>query len=279
MKPLTASATSFVAVLRRRLASAAAFEREHGRKALVEEARIRIGASVTGSASRSVGRPSLRELSLCSKLINTSPAPLLQVFLDEGGDARLSELCDEYGALEKELVKRQRSYSPAYPAEYRIGMGGALLLYALVRLTKPTTVLETGVADGYSSFFILHALSNNGSGQLISCDTSSSCGAILSSEEKREWCLETLDSAHTRAAFLAVVARAPRIDLFIHDSDHSYRWQTFELESIVRHLDQHGMIVCDDADASYAFVDFATRIGVPPLMLVEDRKVVGVLQL
>jgi predicted O-methyltransferase YrrM len=45
------------------------------------------------------------------------------------------------------------------------------LLYALVRMRKPQLAIETGTGHGFGTRAIGDALSANGKGQLISCDT------------------------------------------------------------------------------------------------------------
>ena len=57
--------------------------------------------------------------------------------------------------------------------KYAIGASAGLkevALYLLVRKYKPKVILETGVANGISTYFILKALHLNGSGKLISID-------------------------------------------------------------------------------------------------------------
>jgi len=44
------------------------------------------------------------------------------------------------------------------------------LLYVIVRLKQPETVVETGVRGGLSSAYILNALEENGTGELVSID-------------------------------------------------------------------------------------------------------------
>lgn len=44
------------------------------------------------------------------------------------------------------------------------------LLYTIARLSRPATVVETGVASGRSSFSILQALADNGEGLLYSIE-------------------------------------------------------------------------------------------------------------
>jgi len=45
-----------------------------------------------------------------------------------------------------------------------------IILYLLIRKTKPKTVVEAGVSRGVSSLFILQALEDNNKGNLISID-------------------------------------------------------------------------------------------------------------
>jgi predicted O-methyltransferase YrrM len=259
----------------RRVASLRSLRQRYGTRALADEARVRMAALVLGRAGRAAGRPSLRDLAIASRRIDTAREVVLQEIVGTGIGSHLPALYQEYAALDAELAERQQAYMPQYPAEYRIGEGSAFLMYAVVRLLQPQILLETGVADGYSSFFILRALDANSSGHLTSCDISATCGGILSPEDRRRWTLEVVSPTSPRRAFSAVLGRMPPLDVFVHDSDHSYRWQMFELESALGRMTPGGLLGCDDADASYAFIDFAARVGVAPTMLVERRKVFG----
>ena len=46
----------------------------------------------------------------------------------------------------------------------------AAITYTLIKLLKPDIVVETGVGAGVSSLTILHAMEENGAGQLVSID-------------------------------------------------------------------------------------------------------------
>lgn len=46
-----------------------------------------------------------------------------------------------------------------------------MLVYSLIRSLKPSVVLETGVANGFSSAYILEALNRNNHGHLFSIDS------------------------------------------------------------------------------------------------------------
>ncbi|MDQ1280386.1 MAG: hypothetical protein QG670_1649 [Thermoproteota archaeon] len=69
--------------------------------------------------------------------------------------------------LEENLNKRSRYCGSWYPS---IGTGLGTVLYVLCRQLKPYVVVETGVAGGMSSSYILCALEENKYGRLYSID-------------------------------------------------------------------------------------------------------------
>ena len=50
------------------------------------------------------------------------------------------------------------------------------------------------------------------------------------------------------------------IDIFIHDSLHSYEHMLFEFQTAWPHLRGGGVILSDDIDANCAFYDFAAEV-------------------
>jgi predicted O-methyltransferase YrrM len=68
------------------------------------------------------------------------------------------------------------------------------------------------------------------------------------------------------------------IDMFFHDSDHSYRNQEHEYSVFYERLRPGGFLVSDDIDASYAFLDFCRRHSVRPGVLIAQRKLLGVVR-
>ena len=113
----------------------------------------------------------------------------------------------------------------------------------------------------------------NGVGRLHSVDVSRQVGSLLTEAEKREWTLHVADGS--KAGFREVLETIPAIDLFIHDSDHSYWWQSFELESALGHVSPGGIIASDDCDKSYAFLDFCASLPAGAFLLHDSRKVFG----
>jgi hypothetical protein len=61
----------------------------------------------------------------------------------------------------------------------------------------------------------------------------------------------------------------------IHDSDHGYGWQTWELRTAFENLRSGGLLVCDDADDSYAFLDLCKDVQRRPVFLIERSRIVG----
>ena len=67
--------------------------------------------------------------------------------------------------------KKYPSKEKPYPIDYSLNVDSRKFLYYLCRIIKPTNVVETGVAYGLSSLFILAALNKNKHGNLFSIDS------------------------------------------------------------------------------------------------------------
>lgn len=133
-------------------------------------------------------------------------------------------------------------------------------IWCLVRHTKPVHVVETGVAHGFTSRFILEALALNGAGHLFSIDrppldpeTRSHVGLAVAGHHTERW---TLIANSSRRALPGLVKRLGTIDLFIHDSLHTERNVCFELEHIWPALRPGGIAVVDDIDSNWGFDAF-----------------------
>ena len=110
------------------------------------------------------------------------------------------------------------------------GGGNYTLLYFLSRKLKPNTVVETGVAAGWSSLAILRALEKNNKGKLYSSDfpyfrlenPEQYVGYLAKNEtNKSNW---YLDIRGDDVAIPEILKRIGNndIDLFHYDSDKSY---------------------------------------------------------
>jgi predicted O-methyltransferase YrrM len=135
-------------------------------------------------------------------------------------------------------------------------------IWCLIRHLRPANVVETGVAHGMTSRFILEALETIGAGKLWSIDlpplnpmTRQEVGVAVrqAGVPVDRW---TYIAGTSRRRLPALLSRLGRIDLFIHDSLHSNRNVMFELECAWRYLSAGGVIVVDDIDANDAFDTF-----------------------
>jgi hypothetical protein len=133
-------------------------------------------------------------------------------------------------------------------------------IWCLIRHARPATVVETGVAHGVTSRFILEALERNDAGHLWSIDLPpvertwhGHVGIAVVGRPRQRW---TYVKGTSRRRLPRLLAQLGRIDLFVHDSLHSARNVRFELEQAWRALGPGQAAVVDDIDANSAFQGF-----------------------
>lgn len=166
------------------------------------------------------------------------------------------------------------------------GIPGAADVYVVVRALKPAIIVETGVASGVSSAHILRALAANGAGTLHSIDLPNvqegsvlpegrGSGWIVPDALRSRWKLQLGD---TRELLPRLLRTLERVDLFIHDSDHSYECMSFEYEQALPHLAEGGLLMSDDTHLHTAWDDFCakhrlrpTRVGVVGVTRIRSR--------
>jgi Methyltransferase domain len=137
-------------------------------------------------------------------------------------------------------------------------------IWSIIRHTRPNIVVETGVAHGMTSRFILEALQRNGSGNLWSIDlppvnpqTRQEVGiAVDGATLRKRW---SYIAGTSRRRLPGLLSQLRRVDLFIHDSMHSARNVAFEMDLAWRYLTPGGVIVVDDIDINPSFEAFAER--------------------
>lgn len=250
--------------------------REYGFREAIERSALWAADRVLGSTLHRHSRTSLSDLAEAAASMHFSADELVRSYLFSGNaDATLAQVHSEYETLSAEIARRYNRNMTVYPRCYAVEHGSAFLLYALVRSFKPSVVLETGVANGHSSFYILRALDANEHGQLHSIDCSAEVGSLLSDQEKERWQLHVLPPKGLMGNFLHLIDTLPPIDLFFHDSDHSYFWQSFEIQAALKKLSPTGVLASDDCDGCYAFLDVCKQATLHPVFLVEMRKVFG----
>ena len=151
-------------------------------------------------------------------------------------------------------------------------------LYMVVRCAKPKVFIETGVFDGLSSSVILQALHDNDIGYLVSIDlpatetikgstdgmtnTSLPPGASpgwVVPEYLRQRYRLLLGDSHDLLPEL--FREYPSVDIFFHDSLHTFNHQYFEYTTAWPHLVDGGLLLSDDIFWNAAFDQFCREKG------------------
>jgi predicted O-methyltransferase YrrM len=147
--------------------------------------------------------------------------------------------------------------------------------YMVVRFSKPRIIVETGVFDGQSSSVILLALKyNDDNGKLISIDlpankaiegsTVKMVESELPSNCKPGWVIPDYLRDNHRLIFgdakellpRLLSEEYPQIDIFFHDSLHTFEHQCFEYSTAWPCLRESGIMLSDDIFWSSAFHKF-----------------------
>ena len=136
----------------------------------------------------------------------------------------------------------------------------ARLCYFVCRVMKPEVVIETGVAYGVTSAYILQALQENGKGELHSIDlpplgqnVDEYVGALIPSDLKNRWSLHRGSARHLLPEVLKKVGQ---VDIFLHDSLHTYGHMLWEFTTVLSKLRPGGVLLSDDIAENKAFHDW-----------------------
>ena len=170
------------------------------------------------------------------------------------------------------------------PFSFRIlavDVSSRLALYVLCRTLKPEVVVETGVASGMSSSFILRALDKNAKGKLYSIDVPwhtvkhiwqrNPADAPLHEQEietKSGWVIPDrlrdrwdLTIGRTSEKLPQLLKNIAPVDVFFHDSAHTYENMVWEFQTIWPNLSKGGVMMAHNIDKHTAFADFEKSVG------------------
>lgn len=139
-----------------------------------------------------------------------------------GGQLKIDELFERHSSA-LQVAEQRVGEQPV-----RLGGGGAIdLIYSLVRWKKPSFVVETGVASGWSSLAVLLALKDNEMGFLVSVDRPDMrvlkddiIGAAVLPDLYDRWTL--LRGVDRDNLPRALGAAGDALEFFHYDSDKSY---------------------------------------------------------
>lgn len=182
--------------------------------------------------------------------------------------ASLSEFLTEPAVEETEQEIRQRigQLPPGLPLPliFNADFTLARLCYAMCRTLRPRIVMETGVAYGVTSTFILKAMQVNNSGTLHSVDLPSSqrgaeqaVGILIPETLRERW---QLYRGVSRRLLPRLLPKLRPVELFIHDSMHTYRNMLWEFHTVRPYLAARGALISDDVSANAAFLEWVNSV-------------------
>ena len=173
--------------------------------------------------------------------------------------------------FEKFRFENFPSKKKPYPIDYSIHEDSRLFLYAICKILKPDLVVETGVAYGISSAYILQALHENDKGTLYSIDnvfkpweSLEMIGNAIPSKIQDRWKL----IIGTRSEkFDDLFQSLEKVDIFLHDSLHTYKNMLLEFQTSWPFIKNSGFLLSDDIIGNNAFLEFYSANKGHPMLL------------
>jgi len=168
-------------------------------------------------------------------------------------------------------------------AKSRCVMGGAAdiaLLYATIKITGASHVVETGVAYGWSSLAILVAMEGR-DGSLVSIDrpypgmgNEPYIGIAVPERYRSHWSL--VREPDRNGLRKAIRQFTQKLDLVHYDSDKTYWGRLFGYGLLWDALKPGGIFISDDIQDDMAFVDFTKAKGIAVSVTQAAGKYVGI---
>jgi hypothetical protein len=171
---------------------------------------------------------------------------------------------------EIEAVIRQRQASLPSGAPFGQFHNGdaslGRLCYLAARALRPKSIVETGVCYGVTSSYLLQALKDNREGHLRSIDLpplgkngDDYVGWLVPRDLCGRWSLRRGTSPKLLGPLLKELGA---IDLFVHDSLHTYGNMKVEFNLAWPVLRPGGVLIADDIEGNAAFHELSLRTDV-----------------
>lgn len=171
------------------------------------------------------------------------------------GESALSE-------IEAQVHRRIEALRPVAPfplmhnADYTL----ARMAYIVCRVLRPSAVVETGVAYGVTSAFILKALESNGHGELHSVDlpplrrrSDEFIGAAIPEDLRARW---RLHRGTGQRVLPIILPRLTGVGVFVQDSLHTLQNILAELQLVTPRLSRPSAVLVDDIQDNAAFASW-----------------------
>lgn len=154
---------------------------------------------------------------------------------------------------------------PRFALRHNADFRFARLCYIACRALRPQIVVETGVAYGVTTSFVLKALETNDRGRLYSIDlpplgvaADDAVGQLVPDKLRSRW---TLLRGTSRRILPSLLDRLGTVEVFIHDSLHTFRNMKSEFAAAHRYRADPFALIADDIEANRAFQGYLEQCG------------------
>ena len=124
------------------------------------------------------------------------------------------------------------------------------------------------ILDQYSRNVSLAEYDTDSRGTTKSLLPPEKVGVCVSKNLKKRWNLILGDSKKELPKLLSSLKS---IDMFLHDSKHTYEHMMWEFDTIWPSLSDDGVLVSDDTNWNTSFVDFSSKVDRKNIQLVRDK--------
>jgi predicted O-methyltransferase YrrM len=227
----------------------------------------------------------LKHLAQASEVVDQVWEDVLKNILEEAKSVSYADqVFERRRFVEEYMSELTNTYSAHYVPGW-VNLDDGLFLYWLVRQVKPKTIVQTGVCNGLSAAFMMLGLVKNGDEGTLHVidlppvfnpkDTAWTVkgkvyGVVIPEGKTSGWLVpdayrDRFEVWNGDATDLLpkMVDKLDSIDLFYHDSDHTYNHMMFEFRQAKRKLNKGGLVVGDDISWNASLWDFADEFGVP----------------
>lgn len=181
------------------------------------------------------------------------------------------------------FTKQKETFKQQNPNSYHLnGPANLDLLYFCSHLVFAKEILETGVADGWSSITFLIYLENiQNRGKLTSIDMpyldrpgDYKCGKIIPREFKNQWLLLVKPDS---LALKDLKKESKKYDLVHYDSDKSIKGRQESYPKLWELLNNDGILISDDISDNMSFFNFCKSIEKKPIVIKYKNKFQGII--
>jgi Methyltransferase domain len=140
-------------------------------------------------------------------------------------------------------------------ADRDVRFGRRVGWYALTRALQPEHIVETGTDKGLGSCVFAAALLRNGHGRVTTVDVNPDSGYLITGRYA-----SVVDRVMGDSIDVLRSGSTP-VDLFLHDSWHTFEHESGELAAVAPRLSHGAMVLSDNAHESDALLRWAEQSG------------------